>query len=73
MHFLKMSRAQFDSGAILKPSFIDAFSKKAKAMQSDGKSINIFFTFMSDMYHPFDTTPTREILQITGAYVYHPD
>ena len=65
IRFLKMSRTQFDDGAILKEGWIDAFRKKAFAMQRAGQSVNIFFTFMSDMYHPFDTTPTREILRIT--------
>ena len=68
IRFLKMTRAQFDAVAELKPGFMEAFAKKAEAMQKRGQSVNIFFTFMSDMYNPFCSQHTREFLQLTHQY-----
>ena len=66
--YLKMTREEFDAGATLKPGFIEAFEKDARRLQKNGKSINIFFCFTTDMYNPFCNEPSRKILELTHQY-----
>jgi DNA repair photolyase len=63
-----MPRAEFDAGAELRDGYIEAFERDARKLQKDGKSINIFFCFTTDMYNPFCNEPTREILKLTHKY-----
>jgi len=65
---LKMKREEFDAGAVLRDGFMKAFERDAKKLQSEGKSINIFFCFTTDLYHPGDTSPSREVLELTRKY-----
>jgi len=65
---LHMPRAEFDAGAVLRDGFMDAFEHDAEKLQKQGKSINIFFCFTTDMYHLGDTTPSRKVLELTHKY-----
>ena len=65
---LHMPRVEFDAGAILRDGFIEAFEKDAARLQKQGKSINIFFCFTTDLYHPGDTAPSRSVLELTHKY-----
>jgi len=63
-----MPRAEFDAGAVLRNGFMEAFEHDAAKLQKQGKSINIFFCFTTDMYHLGDTTPSRRVLELTHKY-----
>jgi len=63
-----MKRDEFDSGAVLRDGYMQAFERDAKRLQADGKNINIFFCFTTDMYNPFVNEPTRKILELTHSY-----
>jgi DNA repair photolyase len=65
---LHMPRAEFDAGAILRPGFLEAFEHDAAKLQKQGKSINIFFSFTTDLYHPGDTSASRTVLELTRQY-----
>lgn len=65
---LKMKREEFDAGAKLRDGFIKSFNHDAALLQKQGKSINIFFCFTTDMYNEYINEPTREILELTHKY-----
>ena len=63
-----MPRAEFNAGAVLREGFLGAFEHDAQKLQEQGKRINIFFSFTTDLYHPGDTTPSRRVLELAHKY-----
>jgi len=62
--FLKMSRAEFDAGAVPKKEYLKLLEKDAARCQRAGITGQVMFTFTSDMYNPFDTSLTRPCIKI---------
>lgn len=61
---LKMPRAKFDEGAVLRPDFFHNLRKEAAKYQAAGINEQVMISFTSDPYHLGDTMPTRETLEI---------
>jgi DNA repair photolyase len=66
--FTRLTREQFDAGATLKPGFIADLRKDAAKYQAAGITEQVMLTFTSDPYHPGDTRPTRESLEVLTEY-----
>jgi DNA repair photolyase len=62
--FTRLTREQFDAGATLKQDFIANLRADAAKYQIAGITEQVLLSFTSDPYHPGDTRPTRETLEI---------
>jgi hypothetical protein len=62
--FTRLTREQFDAGATLKKDFIANLRKDAAKYQAAGITEQVLLSFNTDPYHPGDTRPTREVLEI---------
>ena len=65
---LRMSRPDFDAGAIARPDFLNRLHKDAAKYKAAGISENVLMSFTTDPYHPGDNTLTRETIQVLQAY-----
>jgi hypothetical protein len=61
---LHMPRTEFDLGAKARPEYLVKLEKDAKKYQKAGITEQVFFSFTSDVYSPFDTSLTRPSLQL---------
>jgi len=61
---LKMKRDEFDAGANARPDYLEHLTKDARKYQAAGITEQVFFSFTTDVYSPFDTSLTRPSLQI---------
>ena len=59
-----MARPEFNAGAVPHPGYFERLLKDAKKYQSAGITEQVMITFTSDPYHPGDTTPTRQTIEI---------
>jgi DNA repair photolyase len=57
-------RKEFDAGAILRSNYLANLRKDAALYQAAGITAQILIAFITDPYHPGDTTPTRAALEI---------
>ena len=55
---------EFNAGAVLVPNFLADLRKEAAKYKAAGITAQVLLTFTSDPYHPGNTTPTREVLEI---------
>jgi DNA repair photolyase len=65
---LKMTRREFDAGAVPKKDFLARLEKDARKYQQRGITEQVLLSFTTDPYHPGDTTLTREVLQMLIRY-----
>jgi DNA repair photolyase len=66
---LKMSRAEFDAGAVIRKGFlIPKLTKEAKKYQAAGITEQVMLSFTSDPYHLGDTSATRETVEILAEH-----
>jgi DNA repair photolyase len=61
---LRMSREEFDAGAVERDGFIEHLIKDAKKYQALGITEQVMLSFTTDPYHPFDTSLTRETIEV---------
>ena len=61
---LKMSREEFDAGANERAEFLKNLIKDARKYQMRGIREQVMLSFTTDPYHPFDTTLTRQTLEV---------
>src|SRR6516164_2214449 len=61
---IKMSRPEFDAGAVPRPDFLSKLTKDARKYQALGVSAQVMLSFTTDPYNPFDTTLTRPTLEV---------
>jgi DNA repair photolyase len=61
--FTRLTREQFNAGAVLRPNFIANLRADAAAYQAVGITEQVTMTFTSDPYHPGDTQPTRTAIE----------
>jgi DNA repair photolyase len=61
-------RAEFNAGAVLRPNYLANLRKEAAKYQAAGVTEQILIAFITDPWHPGDTTPTRKTLEILREY-----
>jgi DNA repair photolyase len=64
----KQPRDEFNAGAILKPDYLARLEKDARKYQAAGVTEQVLLCFSTDPYHPGDTAPTRQALEILIKY-----
>jgi DNA repair photolyase len=65
---LRMSRAEFDAGAVPRPDFLKKLMRDAIRYRAAGITEQVMLTFTSDPYHPGDTELTREAIEVLIEY-----
>ena len=60
---LKITRAEFDAGAVPRPNFLASLERDARKYKEARLTGQVMLSFTSDPYHPGDTTLTREALK----------
>jgi DNA repair photolyase len=61
---VRMTRPDFDKGAVLKETYFEGLLKDAAKYQRAGITEQVMLSFTSDPYHLDDTAPTRQTLEI---------
>lgn len=61
---LKITRTEFDAGAVERQNFIASLTKDAKKYQAAGSREQVMLSFTTDPYHTGDTALTRETLKV---------
>lgn len=61
---LRMSREEFDSGAVLRDNYFPQLLRDAQKYQAAGITEQVMLSFTTDPYHPGDTKPTRAVLHL---------
>jgi DNA repair photolyase len=61
---LRMTRADFDTGAVPKEDFINRLRADAQHFQRAGINDQVMLSFTTDPYHPGDTTLTRQTIEV---------
>ena len=66
---LKMSRAEFDKGAVPRPDYLANITTDAIKYQQAGKADQqVMLSFTTDPYHLGDTTLTRQVIEVLQAH-----
>jgi DNA repair photolyase len=65
---LRMSREEFDAGAVPREHFISNLCKDAAKYQALGITEQVMLSFTTDPYHPGDTQLTRLTLKVLRDY-----
>jgi DNA repair photolyase len=65
---LRMSRSEFDAGAVPREGFLKALEKDARKYQALGITGQVMLSFTTDPYHPGDNALTRDVLQALQAH-----
>lgn len=65
---LKMSRAEFDAGAVERPNFLALLKKDAAKYQILGITEQVMLSFTTDPYHPGNHNLTRNVLRVLQDY-----
>jgi DNA repair photolyase len=61
---IKITRQEFDAGAVPRKDFLKNLGKDAKKYHANGITGQVMLSFTTDPYHPGDTTLTRETLEV---------
>jgi DNA repair photolyase len=65
---LRMSRAEFDAGAVPRANFLAALRKDAGKYQAAGVTEQVMLSFTTDPFNPSDMSLTRPTLEILMEY-----
>jgi DNA repair photolyase len=65
---LRMTRAEFDAGAVPREGFLGNLKKDAAKYRAAGLAGQVMLSFTTDPYHPGDTTLTRQVLETLIEY-----
>lgn len=65
---LRMTREEFDAGAVPRENFLRNLEKDARKYQTLGITEQVMLSFTTDPYAPGDTTLTRQTLEVLQAY-----
>lgn len=65
---LRMTRAEFDAGAVERPNFLQKLEKDAKKLSAQGITPQVMLSFTTDPYHPGNNTLTRLTLEMLMKY-----
>lgn len=58
------NRSEFDSKAVGRPDFLKRLERDAKKYQQLAITEQVMLSFTTDVYHPFDTSLTRETIKV---------
>lgn len=61
---LRMSRPDFDAGAVPRRDFLRLLRRDAARLVKDGVSAQVMLSFTTDPYHPGDVALTRQTLEV---------
>ena len=61
---IRMTRAEFDAGAVARTDYLNHLRKDAKKYQEAGITDQVMLSFTTDVYNPFDTSLTRPTIEI---------
>jgi DNA repair photolyase len=61
---LRMTRKEFDAGAVPRPDFLTKLTADARKYQALGITEQVFFSFTTDVYNPNERSLTRPSLEI---------
>lgn len=61
---LRMSRKEFDTGAVAKDDYLARLRKDAAKYRAAGITAQVMLSFATDVYNPFNTSLTRPSLEI---------
>lgn len=61
---LRMSRPEFDAGAVARPDFLRQLRRDAEKYRAAGITEQVMLSFTTDPYHPGDTALTRQTLEV---------
>jgi DNA repair photolyase len=65
---LRMTREEFDAGAVNRPGFLGELIKDARKYKALGITEQVMLSFTTDPYHPGDTSLTRLTLEVLRDY-----
>lgn len=65
---LRMSRGEFDAGAVPRPDFLSRLKSDLEKYRADGIREQVMLSFTTDPYHPGDNTLTRDVLKAITEY-----
>lgn len=65
---LKMSRQEFDAGAVPRDGFIDKLTKDARKYQAANIHEQVMLSFTTDPYHPGDNRLTRHTIEVLQSH-----
>jgi DNA repair photolyase len=65
---LRMTRPEFDAGAVERPGFLAALEKDARKYRALGITEQVMLSFTTDPYHPGDTSLTRKTIECLQAH-----
>lgn len=65
---LKMTRPEFDAGAIERPNFLQFLKKDAAKYKAAGIAEQVMMSFTTDPYHPGKNTLTRAVILALQEY-----
>jgi DNA repair photolyase len=65
---LKMSRAEFDAGAVPRDEFLTRLTKDARKYQAAGVREQVMLSFTTDPYHPGDSSLTRQTIEVLRSH-----
>lgn len=65
---VKMDRVDFDKGAVARRDYLSNLRKDAIKYQAAGITDQVFFSFTTDAYSPFDRSLTRPSLEIVQQH-----
>jgi DNA repair photolyase len=65
---LRMSRVEFDAGAVPREDFQHRLERDARKYQAAGVHEQVMLSFTTDPYHPGDTSLTRRTLEVLLAH-----
>jgi DNA repair photolyase len=65
---LRMSRKEFDAGAVARPNFLRMLERDAVKYRALGITEQVMLSFTTDPYHPGDNGLTRDVLKMLQQY-----
>lgn len=65
---LRMTREEFDAGAVPRKDFLKALEKDARKYQALGITEQVMLSFTTDPYHPGDNRLTRQVIETLQAH-----
>jgi DNA repair photolyase len=65
---LRMSREEFDTGAVERPGFLSKLTADARKYRQAGITEQVMLSFTTDPYHPGDTSLTSETIRVLQGH-----
>lgn len=62
------NRSEFDNNAFERPNYLKLLTNDARKYQSLKINTQVMLSFTTDVYHPFDTSLTRKVIEVIQEY-----